>query len=293
MTSKWLLSSYYRFLLWIFLSCFIILIPAHASMTQTTPTLRLGVLPDSDPQIIKQRLSPLLHYIEAQMEQTIELIIPKSYEDLLQKFQDKSVDLALFGGYTFISAQQEYQAEALVIRDIDLQFCTAFITQADNPKQSIADFKSAKFSFGAKLSTSGHMMPRYFLNELNFNPETFFSDVHYSGAHDKTIYWVRDGQIDLGAVNYEVLENMLRDGLLHENEIHIVWKTPTYTDYVWATQPDFNEVLRDHLLDIFLSLSLENDKQRVILESLGASGFLPTNNEDFEALRKAAKIMPQ
>lgn len=293
MTSKWLFSSYYRLFLWIFLCCFIILMPAHASMTQTTPTLRLGVLPDKDPQIIKQRLSPLLHYIEAQTGQTTTLVIAKSYEDLLKIFQDKSVDLALFGGYTFINAQQESQAEALVIRDIDLQFSTAFITQANNPKQSITDFKNTKFSFGAKLSTSGHMMPRYFLNELNFNPETFFNEVRYSGAHDKTIYWVRDGQVDLGAVNNEVLENMLVDGSLQENEIHIVWKTPTYTGYVWAIQPDFNDVLRDHLLDIFLNLSLENDKQRVILESLGASGFLPTNNEDFDALRNAAKIMPR
>lgn len=74
-----------------------------------------------------------------------------------------------------------------------------------------------------------------------------------------------------------------------ENEIRIVWKTPAYTNYVWAIQPGFNETLRDRLLDCFLSLSLQNNDQRNILEALGASSFLPSNNEDFEALREAAK----
>jgi len=290
MTLKWALAQSYKFL-WIIIYWFVILSSAHADTIQANQTLRLGVLPDNDSQIIKQRLSPLLHYIEKQTGLTIELIIPKDYENLLDLFHDKSIDLALFGGGTFIKAQQKSQAEALVMRDIDLEFNTVFLTQANNSKQNITDFKDAQFSFGPKLSTSGHIMPRYFLINQNITPETFFNGVRYTNSHNITIDLVRNGQVDLGAVNSKTVKNMLRNGHLKENEIRIVWETPAYTNYVWATQPDFNETLRDRLLDSFLNLSLQNDAHREILTALDANSFLPANNEDFEALRQAEKVM--
>ena len=290
MTNKSVLTQYYRFF-WIVLCWITFLSSAHANTTSTIQTLRLGVLPDSDPQIIKQRLSPLLHYIEKQTGLNIELVIPKNYENLVEKFQNKTIDLALFGGYTFIKAQQKAQARAFVMRDIDLQFSTSFLTQANNPKQNIIDFKGAIFSFGSQLSTSGHMMPRFFLDKQNIQPEVFFKEVRYSNAHDTTVYLVRDGHVDLGAVNSDVVKHMLMDKRLNKNEIRIVWKTPTYTDYVWAIQPDFDEILHDRLLDSFLSLTLQDATHQKILESIGARSFLPANNADFESLRQATKIM--
>jgi ABC-type phosphate/phosphonate transport system substrate-binding protein len=38
-------------------------------------------------------------------------------------------------------------------------------------------------------------MPRYFLKEMDIIPEVFFSDTRYSGKHDLTAYWVRDGLV--------------------------------------------------------------------------------------------------
>lgn len=290
MTLKWAFAQSNKFL-WIILCWTAVFSLAYAETTQINQTLRLGVLPDNEPQIIKQQYDPLLRYIKKQTGLTIELIIPKNYEDLLNLFIDKTIDLALFGGNTFIKAQQKAQAEALVMRDIDLEFNTAFLTQANNSKRNITDFKDAKFSFGAKLSTSGHIMPRYFLISQNITPETYFNEVRYSSSHDATVYSVRDGQVDLGAVNSKIVKNMLRDGRLKENEIRVLWKTPAYTNYVWATQPDFNETLRDRLLDSFLNLSLQNDAHREILTALNANSFFPANNEDFEALRQAEKFM--
>lgn len=291
MISQWILDQFYRFILYFSLCCFFISLPAHANTTQTTQTVRLGVLPDSDKQIIKQRFIPLTQYIEAKTGLSIELIIPENYEDLLTQFKNKSVDLAFFGGYTFVIAQQEAQAEALVMRDIDLKFSSVFLTQSDNPEQDIEDFKGKAISFGARLSTSGHIMPRYFLSERNIIPESFFKNIYYSNGHDETVYAVRDGHIDLGVVNSQVVDKMLVDGLVNKNEIRIIWKTPTYVNYVWAIQPNFDEVLHDRLLDSFLSLSFHDSAQQKILELQGANSFLPANNEDFEALRKATQII--
>ena len=107
------------------------------------------------------------------------------------------------------------------------------------------------------------------------------------------MYWVRNGQVDLGAVNSDILRNLIKDGQLSENDVRILWETPAYTNYVFTLQPDFNEKLRAQLLDSFLALTPRVPAHQEILSALGASSFLPANNEDFEILRKVVKIIAQ
>ena len=168
-----------------------------------------------------------------------------------------------------------------------------FLAHPDNEKKNLEDFKDAKISFGSRLSTSGHLMPRYFLTERKIDPEAFFSEVLYSGSHDKTAYWVRDGKVDLGAANNQVIRKMFREGHLKRDDIRILWETPVYSDYVWAMQPDLDKAIQSRLLDCFLALSPLNSEHRQILKALGAGGFLPANNADFALLRKVIRLLEQ
>ena len=284
-------NHFLRLTFWILFYWVATLTAVHANPVQNNisalQTLRFGVLPDSSPKMIKRRFNLLLRYLEHETGLRIEIIIPKSYSDLTRQFQTKKIDMAFFGGYTFVMTQYETKAEPLVLRDIDLKFSTVFLTRADNLRQSIEDFKGSRLSFGDPLSTSGHIMPRSFLKERNINPEKFFSEVKYSGGHDTTVYWVRDGRVDLGAVNSDIMRNMIRDGRLNKNDIRILWETPAYTNYVFAIQPDFNEKLRARLLDSFLALTPRIPAHKEILSALGAGSFLPASNEDFKILHKA------
>ena len=256
-------------------------------------TLRFGMLPDSAQSFIDARFDPLIRYIRKETGIKIELVSARDYQDLLTQFKNKNIDLALFGGYTFIRAQQEVGAKPLVMRDIDLHFTTVFIAHSNNEKKSLEDFKDTTLSFGSVLSTSGHLMPRYFLLERNIDPEGFFSKVLYSGAHDKTAYWVRDGEVDLGAANSDVIEQLFKDGHLMRDDIQIIWETPIFTDYVWAVQSNMDEALQSRLMDSFLSLSSINPEHRNILNAMNTYGFLPANNADFNSLRKVIKLLEQ
>jgi phosphonate transport system substrate-binding protein len=290
-------NQFLRLTLWVLFYWIAALATAHANPMQinmTTPqTLRFGVLPDSSPKMIKRRFYPLLRYLEHETGLRIELTIPKNYRDLVHQFQAKKIDMAFFGGYTFVMTQNETKAVPLVLRDIDLKFSTVFLTRPDNLKRTIEDFEGTRLSFGDPLSTSGHIMPRAFLQERNIYPEKFFSEIRYSGGHDTTVYWVRDGLVDIGAVNSDIMRNMIKDGRLSENDVRILWETPTFTNYVFAIQPDFNQKLRTRLLDSFLALTPRVPTHKQILSSLGASSFLPASNEDFKILHQALRIINQ
>lgn len=266
----------------------IVSLSMHESPSRYTPdVLRVGVLPDEKPADLRRRYRPLRQYLSETLGRPVEIVIPVDYQQLVEQFGRGQLDLAYFGGVTFIQAQTRYRAEPLVMRDIDANFSSVFITQGDNPLRTLIDFKGAELSFGSPLSTSGHFMPRHFLQQqLNTTPETFFGEVHYSGSHDNTVYKVRDRSVNLGAANSQIVLAMIDDGRIKADDIHIIWQTPPYTDYVWAVQPQLQEDFKNELRDTFLALKQDNEPSKKVLNSLGANIFLPTSSSNFNDLRR-------
>ena len=250
--------------------------------------LRIGVLPDRNPEVLERRFAPVLKYLSATLQLDCELVIPESYQDLLALFHDREIDLAYFGGYSYVKARQDDDAIPLVMRRVDTRFTSLFIVNANSPLQDLESLENKSIAFGSSLSTSGHLMPRYFLQQRNINPESFFGKVEYSGAHDKTAYWVRDGVVDVGAANATTIRSMLDENLIKPNEIRILWETPPYADYVWAIRPQFAASFRTRIRDAFLQLSPGNADHAIVLQSLNAIGYLPADPDFFSRLASIA-----
>ena len=257
----------------------------NAEDTTTHSTIHVGVLPGESREKLQNQYKRLLEYLSGETKLRCELLIPETYQELLEMFHDTKIDLALLGGYAFVKAHNNSDAYPLIMRDVDIQFTSYFITRSDHHGKTISDFKGKIFCFGSRLSTSGHLMPDFFLNKKNIKPETFFSEVRYSGAHDKTAYWVRDGVVDLGAASSEVIDDLLENGDLKKKDIRIVWNTPPYADYVWAVQPSMGNPTKTIIRDAFLNLSQENENHKLILDDLNAGYFIPAGLKDFAGIK--------
>lgn len=255
--------------------------------------IRVGVLPDQNVAILEQRYSPLLSYLEKETGLKYELVIPGSYIDLLELFNTKEINMAYFGAVTFLKARSDSGAEPLVTRDVDNRFTSVILVSAESNAQKLEDIEDHSFSFGSRLSTSGHLMPRYFLEERNIKAEDHFREIHYSGAHDETVYSVQSGRVDAGAVNAVVVKTMLSDGRLKKGKTRILWESPPYQDYIWAIQRDMSAETRIAVRDAFLSLSKDVPVHRKVLAEIGANYFLPARIADFEKLQSIFdKISP-
>lgn len=252
---------------------------------QATPALlRIGVLPDQSAESLRRRFTPLVDYLSTQLKVETELRIPGSYEELLEQFHDREIDLAYFGGFSYIKANHRDRARALVMRRIDTRFTSVFIVAANSDVHTLAQTRGRRLSFGSQLSTSGHLMPRYFLGQMGIDPEAHFGAVEYSGAHDRTAYWVRDGTVDVGSLNAITFRSMLDSALLEPEQVRVLWETPPYADYVWAIHPSIDEDLALAIRDAFLALSPERNDHRTILEALDATGFIPADPAYFRNL---------
>lgn len=251
--------------------------------------LRVGVEPDQNPDALRRRYAPLIDYLSAQTGLPTRLVIPADYNESVRIIGEGEVDISNIGGRSFIEAESKYRSAALVMREIDTHFTTWFITRPEFTQANLADFRGKRLGFASRLSTSGHLMPRYFLRQLwKIEPEDFFSEVRYAATHDQAVQRVKSGEVDLGAVNSAIVRKMIEDGRLAAGDIRVLWQTPPYPDYVWTVREGLDESDRTRLRDAFLRLDYHDPVDNAILASLDARAFLPANPDDFDVLGEIA-----
>ena len=224
----------------------------------------------------------LVGYLQDATGLEISLSISSSYEDLVDDFTSGRVQLAHFGGLTFVQAEQQSGARPLVLRDVDLRFSSCYLVPASDARGSLADYEGEEFSFGPMLSTSGHLMPRHFLAKQDIVPEAFFASVRHSSGHDQTADWVCDGTVSIGVASCDIVRSMFADGRLSADVLRILKTTPPYVDYVWAVQRSLDASVTSRLRDAFLGLDPTDPAHGAILSANGTTGYLPAGSGDFD-----------
>lgn len=251
--------------------------------------LRVSAIPDEAPTELQRKFAPLGQYLEAELGMKVSFVPVSDYAAVVEALATKKVDLAWLGGFTFVQAKLRTDGAAvpLVQREEDTRFTSKFIT-ANPDVKTLADLKGKVFAFGSPSSTSGHLMPRYFLMKDGINPDTAFKNVAYSGAHDATVAFVAAGKADGGALSSSVWEKLV-DQKKVDPSVRVISTTPPYFDYNWTVRGGLDPALVKKITDAFLKLDAKNPQQAEILALQRATRFIPTKPSNYNDIEQAAK----
>ncbi|HYF42404.1 MAG TPA: putative selenate ABC transporter substrate-binding protein [Ramlibacter sp.] len=263
---------------------------AFAGTAAAQQVLRVTAIPDESPTELARKAAPLMKYLEGRLGMKVEFTPVTDYAAAVESLANKQVDLAWFGGFTFVQAQQRSGGKAvpLVQREEDEKFRSVFVT-TDPGIRTLADLKGRNVSFGSQSSTSGHLMPRSFLLAAGVDPDRDFKRVAYSGAHDATVAAVASGKVDAGALNISVWEKLVADKKVDAAKVRVFHTTPAYYDYNWTVHADMPPALRDKLAQAFTDLNKSTSEGREILELQRATRFVPTRPENYRGIETAAR----
>ncbi|KTC36186.1 phosphonate ABC transporter substrate-binding protein, partial [Pseudomonas putida] len=239
---------------------------ASAVTSFAADVLRVSAIPDEAPTELLRKFKPLGAYLEQQTGMKVEFVPVADYPAVVEALATDRLDMAWLGGFTFVQVNQKTgNAIPLVQREQDAEFTSKFITSDPNVK-SLADLKGKSFAFGSISSTSGSLMPRYFMLQDNIKPETYFSRVAYSGAHDATAAWVQAGKVDAGVLNASVWQKLVDSGKVDTNKVKVFATTPTYFDYNWTVRGTLDPALAEKLKQAFLALDPAKPADKAILD---------------------------
>ena len=234
----------------------------------TEVPLRVSMIPITDPSKMLRDAQPLVARLEQATGRKVTLTIPQNYAAVVEAMVHGQVDLAHLGGFTFVQANVRAGAVPLVQRQRDRDFHSRFITARDDVR-SLQDLTGRRFAFGDVNSTSGHLMPAYFMRKAGVDPAVIEQAI-YTGGHDATALAVSEGRVDAGALDEAVWDRLLREGKIDGSKVRVFWTTPPFVDYLWAARKDLDPALAKKLAQVFLALDLARPEDQPILELLSA-----------------------
>ncbi|WP_394011718.1 putative selenate ABC transporter substrate-binding protein [Anaerococcus cruorum] len=253
---------------------------------------KIGAIPDFDQAEMEEAFNDFAEYLSKEIGKPVEFVPTVDYASLVTAFDRGEIDLAWFGGLTVTQALNKVpEAEAFAQRPSDQEFKSVFIEQKGLGLKGLEDLKGKTFTFGSESSTSGHLMPRYFLTEAGINPdEDFDGAANYSGSHDKTYKLVESGAFQTGAVNVQYWEKALDEGLVDETKVEEFYRTPDFYDYNWTLNKDidqkFGEGTAQKVKDTILNMKKEDSK---IMDLLSTEEFIETKNENYDLIKEVAE----
>ena len=296
-------SFWQRFFIGLF---FLTNIFSFDSELRSEEVLTVGAIPDQNPEKLNRLYKNLSSELSRSLDVKVRYKPVTNYPAAVSAFRTGDLDLVWFGGLTGVQARlQKKGAKVIAQRDIDAEFHSLFIANTNSGLliiNSISDLKLLKgkrFLFGSESSTSGRLMPQYFLNKAGVELKDFDGGrPGFSGSHDATLALVQSGSYEVGALNEQVWKSNISEGRVNFSKVKVIWRTPAYFDYHWLVQPNldnrFGQGFTKRLSDKILSLNKKSPNQKMILESFNADRFIKSNARNYTEIerigRKIGKI---
>ena len=265
-------------------------------------SLRISAIPDQDPEKLNRLYGLLATYLAASLDVKVEYVPVTEYSAAVSLFRAGDLDLVWFGGLTGVQASLSTPGSVVVAqRDIDAAFHSVFIANSAANISPITDvaglsaFDGTRFTFGSESSTSGRLMPQYFLDQAGVGPGDFEGEAGFSGSHDKTIDLVAAGTFEAGALNEQVWRKRLEEGTVDSSRVVEVFVSPSYHDYHWIVAPGavkrFGDDFPSRVQQALTTLSIDNADDAAILDLFGADAFIPADAADYGEIEEIGRTL--
>lgn len=273
--------------------------PSNSNSSQTssstTKTFTIGVIPQQTKGAMKTAMDKLQTVLQKKLNRPVKITVYPDYNGVVEAMNYNKVDMAYFGPLTFVIANQQSGAKAIVAELIngDPHYQSYIITKKGSGITSLADLKQKAsqitFAFGDPDSTSGSLYPSMELKSLGLftdKDHNKFKNVVYTGSHDATAQAVNQGNAQVGGIDSVVFGILNKEGKIKASDFRILWKSKKLYEYPWAVQKNTDPALIKQIQEAFVSI-----KDPTILSAFGASGFTTAQTSDFNDIKKAAKEM--
>ncbi len=264
-------------------------------------TLKVGAIPDQNPEKLNRLYKDLTDELNDKLKAKVKYVPVTNYSSAVTAFRTGHLDLVWFGGLTGVQARlQTPGSVVLAQRDIDAEFKSVFIANKNSKLPKVKDINGLsvligkRFSFGSESSTSGRLMPQYFLEKAGVKITDFKGGFPgFSGSHDATIALVQSGSYEAGALNKQIWRSNIKKNLVDLEKVEVIWVSPSYHDYHWLAQGNlddrFGKDFTKKLKLVFLELKEDSPRQSRILKMFGTKRFIPADATQYKEIERIGR----
>jgi phosphonate transport system substrate-binding protein len=267
-----------------------------AAFAQDKPAFVFTAIPDQDETRLVERFTRVADHLQSRLGLPVKYLPVKSYPAAVTAFTNGQVQLAWFGGFTGVQARRQVAgSEAIAQGAEDVAFKSFIIANTKTgltpSKEFPKQIAGKSFTFGSRASTSGRLMPEYFIRSAfaGRGPDEVFARVGFSGDHSRTIQLVQSGAYEVGVVDYSVWELDKQGGKVDAAQVAVIWESPTFPDYQWTVRGGVDGVYGAGFMEKLRATLIAIDDP-AILSPFARSKFIPAKNSDYVPIEEVGKL---
>ena len=231
------------------------------------PELVFAIIPSENASGVTERYTPFVQYLAKELGTKVTLRIANDYAAIIEGQRAGNIHIASYGPASFARARMTgARTDAFAIEtnlDGTKGYHSVFYVKKDSPYQKVEDLKGKNLGLVDPNSTSGNNVPRFVLNGMKIEPETFFSKVVYTGSHENAIIALQQGTVDIAAnwwndEQESNLQRMARKNMAKADDFRIIYKSEQIVNSPMAYLTDLPEELKAKIRDAVLNLATKD-----------------------------------
>lgn len=231
------------------------------------PELVFAIIPSENASGVVERYTPFVNYLAKELGTKVTLRIANDYAAIIEGQRAGNIHIGMYGPASFARARMTgAKVDAFAIEtnlDGTKGYHSVFYVKKDSPYQKVEDLKGKNLGLVDPNSTSGNNVPRFALNGMKIEPETFFSKVVYTGSHENAIIALQQGTVDIAAnwwndEQESNLQRMARKNMAKADDFRIIYKSDQIVNSPMAYLTDLPEELKAKIRDAVLNLATKD-----------------------------------
>lgn len=264
-----------------------------AAQAQEMKELVFGIISTESTQNLKQEWQPILDDMQKKTGLKVTAHFAPDYAGIIEGMRFNKVQVAWLGNKSAMEAVDRANAEVfaqMVNADGTQGYYSHLITHVDSPIRTLDDVlkngKSLTFSNGDPNSTSGFLVPSYYVFAVNrIDAKTHFKVVR-SANHETNTQAVVSKQVDLATTNSEILDKFKDRSPEKFAQIRIVWTSPLIPLDPLLFRKDLPGPVKAKVMDFFYNYGANDTEKANLMKLSRLSGFKVSSDKQLVPIRQ-------
>lgn len=267
---------------------------AAASVSAFAQEISFGIIATDSASVQRERWEPFFRDMEKKTGLTVKSFYSPDYAGVIEGMRFNKIQVAWYGNKAALEAVDRANGEVfaqLMYADGTFGYRALLITQKDSPYKNLDDVlkssKSINFGIGDPNSTSGFLVPSYYVFAQNgVDPRTAFKTIR-NASHGANIQAVLANQLDVATNNTEEMDKLEATKPELAEKLRVIWKSPLIPSDPIVYRKDLDPALKAKIKAFILGYAKTDVAEKFVLKNiLNYGGFRESNNDQLIPTRQ-------
>ncbi len=269
------------------------LLVAGTASAADVKELNFGIIATEKAGALKQMWEPFLDDMAKAVGVKVNGFYATDYAGIIEAQRFNKVQVAWYGNKSAIDAVDRANGEVFV-QFVDLDgtpgYYSYLITHKDSGitslDQVLKNGKDYTFGIGDPSSTSGTLVPTYYVFTMNnLDPKTHFK-VMRSSNHEGNFLAVLNKQVDVATSNSEMTQKMKEKSPEKLEQIRILWTSPLIPRDPLVWRKDLPSDLKKKIQDFMVAYGKDDREKEILKNMYRLAGFKASTDAQLLPIRQ-------